>query len=149
MQPRHSLWTDRGLLLARFAVGLVFVMHGGQKLFVMGYPAVTGFMASLGLPYPAVSAALLIAAELGGGLALMLGAFTRLAATALAFNMVVATITVHLAHGFFLPQGYEFTLLLMLLNVTLVMTGAGAYSADAWWSRRHGHVQTPTYRAAA
>jgi putative oxidoreductase len=149
MQPRTSLWIDRGLLLARFAVGLVFVMHGGQKLFVLGYPAVTGFMASLGLPFPAVSAALLIAAELGGGLALMLGAFTRLTAAVIAFDMAVATVTVHLAHGFFLPQGYEFSLLLMLLGAAFVMTGAGAYSADAWWSRRHRGVETPAYRAAA
>ena len=149
MQARQSIWTDRGLLLVRFAVGLVFVMHGGQKLFVLGYPAVTGFMSSLGLPFPAVSAALLIATELVGGLALMAGALTRLTAVAIAFDMAVATVTVHLANGFFLPQGYEFTLLLMLTSVALVMTGAGAYSADAWWSRRHRVVEAPAYRAAA
>lgn len=150
MTARHSLWTDRGLLLLRVALGTVFVMHGSQKLFGIGYQGVTGFVASLGLPLPALGAAALIAVELGGGLALLAGAFTRVTALLTAFAMAVATVTVHLANGFFLPNGYEFTLTLMLASFAVVMTGAGAYSVDAWLRRRRETVvDEPQYRIAA
>lgn len=149
MTTRHSIWTDRGLLLMRLALGLVFVMHGGQKLFLLGHAGVTGFMASLGLPMPAVSAALLIAVEFVGGLALVAGVFTRGTALLIAANMLVATVTVHLANGFFLPAGYEFTVTLMLTSLALLMTGPGAYSVDAWLSHRRHVEERPDYRIAA
>jgi len=149
MTTRHSIWTDRGLLLMRLALGLIFVMHGGQKLFVMGHAGVTGFMASLGLPVPAISAALLITVEFVGGLALLAGVFTRGTALLIAANMLVATVTVHLANGFFLPAGYEFTVTLMLTSLALMMTGPGAYSVDAWLSHRHHVEERPDYRIAA
>ena len=125
----HTTWTDRGLLMLRFALGLVFVMHGWQKV-TTGHAGVTGFLTQLGVPLPEVSAALLIAVELGGGIALILGALTRVAAALIAFNMLVAISLVHLSAGFFLPNGYEFALTLMLASLALTMTGAGAYSID-------------------
>ena len=45
--------------------------------------------------------------------------------------MAVATITVHLPNGFFLPNGYEFTLTLLLASLAVVAAGAGAYSVDS------------------
>lgn len=149
MRTRQSVWIDRGLLLVRVALAVVFIAHGAQKLFVVGYPGVTGFMASLGMPFPAVSAALLIAVELGGGIALLAGAFTRIVALLIAFNMIVATVTVHLANGFFLPTGYEFTLTLMLISAAVTMMGAGAYSVDAVWQGRHRREEPAVYKAAA
>ena len=107
-------------------------MHGGQKLFVMGPSAVAGFLGSIGVPFPEVNAGLAIAAEFGGGLALLAGAFSRLAGLATAFTMVVATVTVHLANGFFLPNGYEFTVTLLLASLAIVAAGPGAFSVDAW-----------------
>jgi putative oxidoreductase len=148
MNTRQSAWIDRGLLLVRVALAVVFIAHGAQKLFVLGYPGVTGFMAALGIPFPAVSAALLIAVELGGGIALLAGAFTRIVALLIAFNMVVATVTVHLANGFFLPNGYEFTLTLMLTSLAVTMTGAGAYSVDALL-RPSRPAEKVEYRTAA
>ena len=145
---RHSQWTDRGLLLARIALGLVFVMHGWQKLFVFGHAGVTGFMTSLGIPFPAVSAVLVTAVELAGGLALLAGAFTRVAAFLIAGNMAVAIVTAHLANGFFLPSGYEFALTLMLVSGALMLTGAGAYSVDARLSRPAPVVARDLKRAA-
>ena len=126
----HTTWTDRGLLLLRLAVGVVFVMHGWQKLTVFGLGGLTGFLTQLGIPFPGVNAVLLSATELGGGLALLAGAFTRVAGSLVAFSMLVAVVTVHLKNGFFLPNGYEFALTLLLANVALTMTGAGAYSVD-------------------
>ena len=125
-------WIDRGLLLLRIALGSVFVMHGWQKLTVIGYDGLVGFLTQLGVPVPAVSAALLIAVELGGGLALIAGAFTRIAGLLIAGAMLVAVVTVHLPNGYFLPNGYEFALTMLLGNLSVVMTGAGAYSVDQW-----------------
>jgi putative oxidoreductase len=148
----HSI--DRGLLLLRVALGVVFVMHGGQKLFVMGPSTVAGFLASLGMPFPYVNAILVTAAELGGGLALLAGAFTRVAGLLTAFTMAVAIATVHLANGFFLPAGFEYTFTLLFASLAVVMTGPGAYSVDARLGgsgrvERDVPVVTSDYRHAA
>jgi len=59
-----------GIALIRAIVGVVFVAHGAQKLLVMGVDGTAGFMASQHIPLPLVSAVLVIATELLGGLAL-------------------------------------------------------------------------------
>jgi putative oxidoreductase len=92
---------------------------------------VVGGMTQMGLPLPQVSAALIIAAELGGGILVLAGLLTRFAAAAFAFSMVVATVQVHLKAGFFMPSGYEFTLMLALTALGLAFTGAGRFSIDA------------------
>ena len=141
-----SVWTDRGLLLLRVALGLVFVAHGGQKLFVFGHGGVTGAMAALGIPFPSLNAVLVTAAEFGGGIALLTGAATRIAAAIVAFAMGVAVATAHLSHGFFAPAGVEYPLTLMLANLTLVLTGAGRYSVDDWVTARPTVVAKPAER---
>jgi putative oxidoreductase len=118
-----SAW---GLLILRLAVGAVFVMHGGQKIFVMGLHGVAGFLGSLGFPVPTVAAIVLMSVEFLGGVALILGVFTRYAAALLAVNMLVAISTVHLKNGFFLPHGFEFALTLLAANLALLLSGPGA-----------------------
>jgi len=118
-------------LLLRLAVGSVFVVHGAQKMFVFGLAGTTGFLESVGVPFAALNAVLLMAVELGGGLAIMAGAATRPAAALTAFAMLVATAVVHLPNGYFLPNGAEFALTLLLASVALTQTGAGRYSIDA------------------
>jgi putative oxidoreductase len=127
---------DYGLLLIRLALGIIMVAHGGQKLFTFGYGGVVGGMTQMGLPAPSISAALIIAAEFGGGLLMLAGLFTRFAAAAFAFAMIVAATQVHLAAGFFLPAGYEFTLMLALTSLGVVLTGPGRFSIDALLARR-------------
>jgi len=148
MTPTSTRWTDRGLLLLRAALGLVFVMHGGQKLFVFGHAGTTAFLAQVGVPFPSVNAVLITAAELGGGLAMLSGLFTRFAGAVLAFSMTVAILSVHLPNGFFAPTGVEFPLTLLLASLTLTATGAGAYSIDAWLAGR-GTGREPILRRAA
>ena len=63
-QSVSSPSVDRGLLIIRLALGLVFVMHGWQKLAVFGVAGTAGFMASLGLPFPTVNAVAITAVEL-------------------------------------------------------------------------------------
>lgn len=119
-----------GVLPLRLVVGIVFMVHGGQKLFVFGLAGTTGFMAQVGLPAPAVAAAVVTAVELLGGLAVFLGLFTRWAAALLAINMLVAIVTVHIPAGFFLPKGYEFALTLLAANLSLLLLGSGPLSVD-------------------
>jgi len=142
---------DRGLLLLRLAIGSVFVAHGAQKVFVFGLAGTTGFLESVGVPYAALNAGLLMAVELGGGLAIAAGAVTRLAAALTAFAMFVAVAVVHLPNGYFLPNGMEFALTLLLSSVTLTQTGAGRYSVDAWLRSRKpasASIDNPLRRAA-
>lgn len=127
MEKKQAL----GLALVRAMVGIVFLVHGSQKLFVFGFSGVTGFMTHLGIPFPAVSAVVLTLAEFLGGAALLIGLFTRYAAAMLAFDMLVAILKVHLKGGFFMPAGYEFALTLLVANVALLIAGAGTPSVDA------------------
>ena len=119
-----------GLLALRLVIGLVFVMHGAQKFFVKGMPAVAGFLGQIGFDPPIVWAVVLTGAEIAGGVALILGVFTRIAAVALGFTMVVAIATVLGTKGFFLP-GYEFALTLLGAAVAIALTGPGPYALDA------------------
>ncbi|MGH9804640.1 MAG: DoxX family protein [Candidatus Acidiferrales bacterium] len=130
---RSAAW---GIALLRVIVGIVFVAHGAQKLFGFGLAGLAGFLGQQGIPLPTVAAAVLIATELGGGLALVLGLLTRWAALPLAFAMLVATLTVHLEGGFFLPQGYEYTLTLLAATIALALTGPGRPALDALLAQR-------------
>ena len=85
-----------GLTILRVVVGIVFFVHGLQKLFLMGFGGVAGMMDGLGVPAPGLFAVILTLVELLGGLALILGLFTRVVAIPLAVDMLVATLTVHL-----------------------------------------------------
>ena len=108
-------------------VGLVFLAHGAQKLFLMGIGGVTGFFGQLGIPAAGFFAVVVILVEVFGGLALILGVLTRVAAVLLAGDMLVATLTVHLANGFFVENGgFEFTPVLLAASVMLTVAGPGA-----------------------
>jgi putative oxidoreductase len=128
-----------GPAVLRLAIGAVFVAHGAQKLFgVWGGPGLAGtagFFTQMGLT-PAYPLAILVAVvEFAGGLMLILGALTLLAALALAIDMAVAIWKVHVAHGFFLPAGYEYNVALIGALVALMLTGPGAFSIDGWRAR--------------
>ena len=133
--------SDLGLAVLRIGAGLVFMAHGGQKLFVFGIDGVTAGFAQMGIPLAAVSAPLVALVELLGGLALVIGLLTRLAAVGLAITMLGAIIFVHLAAGFFLPNGSEFALTLLAAAVALALTGAGDFSLDGVRARRRTFAQ--------
>ena len=125
-----------GITILRVVVGIVFLAHGGQKLFVWGFSAVAGFFGQLGIPAPMLAAVIVTLVEFLGGLALVLGLYTRWAAIPLALNMAVAVFTVHLPNGFFLPDGYEFALTLLAANVALSLLGSGEASLDGLLEQR-------------
>ena len=129
-----------GLAILRIVAGLVFIAHGGQKLFVFGLDGVTAGFTQMGIPLAAISAPLVALVEFFGGIALVLGLLTRLAAVGLAVTMLGAIFFVHLAAGFFLPNGSEFALILLAAAVSLALTGAGEFSLDGLRARRRGLV---------
>ena len=127
-----------GLAILRVVVGIVFLVHGFQKLFLMGFGGVAGMMEGLGVPAPGLFAVIVTLVELLGGLALFLGLFTRIVAIPLAIDMLVATLTVHLPNGFsILPNGgYEFTLVLLAASVALAVAGPGEAALDRFLAMR-------------
>ena len=144
---------DTGLTMLRAVTGTIFVAHGAQKLFVYGFAGVAGGFAQMGIPFPGVMGPFIGFLELFGGLALIAGLLTRLAGVGLAANMLGALFLVHLPAGFFMPNGYEFVLMLAASATTLAITGAGRYSIDALVARRRQPkvqlpVREPLRRAA-
>ena len=136
MRWKHMLeslnqYKGMSLFFVRLAVGIVFLVHGVGKLFnvgptAMGISGFAGFLTSLGVPAASVAAVLVALVETVGGLLILIGLWTRVAALLLAVNMVVAILLVHISKGFSAAGGgYEFALVLFLSSVALVLGGAG------------------------
>ncbi len=127
---------DAALALLRVVLGVTFILHGGQKLFVFGFDGVTGAFGQMGIPAPGFFGPLVALVEFFGGIAITLGLLTRLAALGIGSTMVVAILTVHLKQGFFNPGGVEVPLSLLGSAIALVIAGAGAYSVDSVIAKR-------------
>ena len=151
--PTTPRQLDAGLTLLRTITGVTFAAHGAQKLFIYGFDGVGGAFAQMGVPFASVMGPLVGFVELFGGLALIAGLLTRLAGVGLTAVMLGAMFLVHLPAGFFLPNGYEFVLMLAASATTLAITGAGRYSLDALLAKRQQPsvglpVREPLRRAA-
>ncbi len=121
------------ITVLRLMLGLIFIMHGAQKVFgLFGGPGLEGFIAwagPLGIPTPLAYAAAF--AELIGGILLFLGVFTWLGGLLTTSVMIGAIYFVHSGHGFFIQNnGYEYVLLLIV--ATLAVTAAGSRSLLNW-----------------
>jgi putative oxidoreductase len=119
-------------LILRIALGTVFIAHGSQKVFGMfGGPGIDGFAKMLtGLGFkPALFWAYVGAyVELLGGLALITGLSTRISALLLLIFIIVATLKVHLAKGFFMSNGgFEYNFLIALACIALIILGTGRF----------------------
>lgn len=136
-------WT---LTLLRLVMGLIFFAHGAQK--ALGWFGGYGFSGTMGfftqmMHIPAPFAFLAICAEFLGGLGLIFGALSRIAAFGIAVNMVVAVLLVHSQFGFFMNwtgqqkgEGFEYHLLALVIAIVLIVRGGGAFSVDQALSSR-------------
>lgn len=149
VQPRArtDVWEDAGLAVLRVVLGLILVVHGAQKLFGFGFAGVAGMLDGLGVPASELLAPMVVLVELAGGIALVVGVFTRIAAALIAVDMLVATLLLHLPNGFFVANGgVEFTLMLLAAAVEVALTGPGVFSVDhLLW----GRDQSPGPRSPA
>ncbi|MEO5698179.1 MAG: DoxX family protein [Burkholderiaceae bacterium] len=122
-------------LIGRIMLALMFVLAGISK--IGGFAGTAGYIGSKGLPMPDVLAALTILLEIGGGLALVFGLFTRWAAIALALFTLLASVIFH--NFWAVPEAQQMTQQLMFMkNISvagglfvLAAFGAGALSLDA------------------
>ncbi len=122
---------DLAITIVRVVVGIAFFMHGYQKLFQMGIGGVGGFFGNLGIPAAGLMAAIVTFVELLGGLALILGIGTRLAALLLLLDMLTAMFLVHISNGFFVSNnGIELVFILAGACVALLLSGSTRYSLD-------------------
>ena len=123
------------LLILRLFLGVVFVMHGSQKLLgAFGGSGITGFagvLAKYGIEPHVLWAWVVAITEFVGGICILFGFLTRFWAAGLVIDMTVAVVKVHLVNGFFWTKGgFEFVLTLGVIALVLLMTGPGAMSMD-------------------
>ncbi|GMA31515.1 DoxX family protein [Litorihabitans aurantiacus] len=120
-----------GLLLARVVLGAVMIAHGAQKVFSFTLSGTAASFEEMGVPLASVAGPGLALLELVGGVAIVLGAATRVIGVLFALAMVGAIAIVHLEAGFFASDGgYELVLLLAGVAGALALTGAGRWSVD-------------------
>jgi putative oxidoreductase len=130
---------DVSLTILRVILGVVFFAHGAQRTLGWfggdGFSATMAGFAHMGMSVPV--AFLIICAQFLGGLGLMVGLLTRIAALGIAGLMVGAIFMVHLQNGFFMNwmgnqkgEGIEFHLLALAMAAALLLGGAGAWSVD-------------------
>ena len=131
---------DPTLTLLRLGLGIVFFAHGAQK--VLGWFGGPGYAATMNMftqhmGIPVALATIAIMAEFLGGIGLILGLLTRVAAFGIAVDMLVAMFMVHVPNGFFMNwtgaqrgEGFEFHLLAICIGLTVMVRGAGAFSID-------------------
>lgn len=135
---------DAAPTILRLVLGVVFFVHGATK--ALGWWGGLGFSATMrGFEHegiPAVLAFLAIAAEFLGGIGLILGLLSRVAAFGIACVMVVAIVTVHAVNGFFMNwggqqkgEGIEYHLLVLAMTAAIMIAGSGAWSVDRALSR--------------
>jgi putative oxidoreductase len=139
MKRLMSTSNDVVLTTLRLVVGVVYFAHGAQKMLGWfggyGFHGTMGFFTQMGMPAPV--AFLVICTEFFGGLGLIFGLLTRIAALGIGVEMIGAIFMVHMPNGFFMNwagnqkgEGFEYHLLAIAMWAALLLRGAGAFSVD-------------------
>ena len=141
---------DVGMLVLRLGLGIIFFLHGSQKVFGWfgGHPLDQSVAAMAAMHIAAPLAYLSILTEFLGGIALILGVLSRIAGIGLTINMIVAIALVHFKNGFFMmggPKGpgYEYNIALIAMALAVAIAGPGSISIADWEGRLLG-AERPT-----
>jgi putative oxidoreductase len=128
----YDSFADIAYTLMRVVIGYNLLMHGWVKVSSQaGAAGVAGYMAKQGLEPGAAFAYAAIFLETVGAVCIIIGLFTRFFAAALAIEMAVALLAVHLAKGFSVGAGgYEYVLLIGIVLLFVAIRGGGPYSVD-------------------
>lgn len=126
--PSSNTTAPLGVLLLRLSLGVMFIAHGLLKVLVFTIPGTVGFFESVG--YPGWLAYPTIAAEIGGGLLLLLGVWPRLVAVAL-LPLLIGAMSVHTGNGWVFSApggGWEYPLGLVIATAVQALLGDGPYT---------------------
>ena len=116
---------EKAALLTRLALGIILLAHGLLKIMVFGIDGTVGFFGSMGLP--AIAAYLTIFGEIAGGVAILAGLYTRLAAI-LSLPILAGAVWAHMGNGWVFSNeggGWEFPALLVVLAIIVALQGNG------------------------
>ena len=119
---KGKILTDLTFMGLRLSIGLIFILHGWGKI----NPGFLNFMGSLGLP--AEMQFLIVAAEVGGGILLIFGVFSRIGATVISIVMLGAIFLVKGAQSLTGDGGVEFDLVLLAGVLIIMVAGPGRVS---------------------
>ncbi|HEX3849622.1 MAG TPA: DoxX family protein [Polyangiaceae bacterium] len=132
---KHEPGAAIALTVLRVGVGVIMAVHGWSKL--SDIAGTSQSFAHLGMPAPQFMVYLAIAGEFLGGLGLVAGLLTRIAALGPVCTMLVAIVTVHIGHGLLSKNGgFEYPLVLLLVSGFFALNGPGPWSLDAWLKQR-------------
>lgn len=142
MDPSSSSSTQLGIAVLRVSLGVMWIAHGMLELVVFTLPGTAQYFASIG--FPSFLAYPVFAAELLGGLALLLGVYARQTALALVPVMVVAA-WVHAPNGWVHTStggGWEYPVFLIAASIALWLLGDGVAAI------KRSALLVPRFRAA-
>jgi putative oxidoreductase len=125
-----ALW---GPVVLRLGAGITMVVHGHPKMFGLepGPKGFAGYLKSLGFPNPLFWAYVVGVTEFVGGICLLLGLLTRLAALVIAIEFLVIIVKVKWSKGFLMSKGgWEWDWALLTMAVSLLLTGPGRLALD-------------------
>ncbi|MBL4890810.1 MAG: DoxX family protein [Rhizobiaceae bacterium] len=119
---------QHGAFLLRISLGIVLLAHASLKILVFTLPGTAGFFASIGLP--SIAAYLTVFGELAGGIALLLGTYTRLTAL-LSIPILIGATWAHSGNGWVFNNeggGWEFPAFLAVVALVVAIQGAGSFA---------------------
>jgi putative oxidoreductase len=122
------------VLLVRLTLAALFLSHAAAKIFMIGLPGFVRYFGSLGLPE--WSAYGIVAVEVVGGIALIVGVLVRWVAILLTAELIGTIVMVHGAKGFLFTStggGWEYPAFAAATAIALILLGDGPYALIKSW----------------
>lgn len=129
---KYPIIEDIALLLARIGLGIILIAHGWQKFNEWTLAGTSAAFGDMGVPAPSVTSIFAASAELFGGILILVGLVTPLAAVLNILVQLGALVLVHASAGVFIDNGgFELVLALAVGLLVIASRGAGRFSIDA------------------